>query len=109
MRILLFAVLLAGCSTKHVSRERAQAACDHQIELGYWTGFEGSVKDQGLDPKDPKVKASGVSNLAEQRATKEWAAARDKCADPFEKAATEEQLTCVIAATTQEAALDCIK
>ncbi|MBL9017769.1 MAG: hypothetical protein JNL83_26520 [Myxococcales bacterium] len=107
--IVLSILVTAACGKSHVSRESAQAACEHQTELGFWKGFDSSVRKNQLDPAAPEVKAQGVEGLAEQRKTPEWKAVVDKCTDTFVKAATDKQVKCVMAATTSEAAQACLK
>ena len=105
-RIALLLLFTAACA-KHASHEQAVAACDHEIELGYWKGFDESIAKAGHDPKDPDIHAMGVQALPDKKKSDEWKSARDSCATGMENA-TPEQLTCVTAATTVDAAMACL-
>ena len=106
--LALIALFITACG-KHASHEQAQAACDHEIELGFWKGFDESLAKAGHDPKDPDTHKMGVSALADQRKGDEWKKALDDCTKGFESGATSEQLECVKAATTVDAAQACLK
>jgi hypothetical protein len=107
-RLVLVALVLAGCG-KHATKEQAQAACDHQIELGYWQGFAESIKKSGHDPADPDIHAQGVQALAAQRKTEAWQAELSKCTDTYADHASAAQLECVAAAKTADDSLACLK
>lgn len=100
--------LVGACKKDRPTREEAQAACAHQIELGYWSGFDEAVRSQKLDPKDPAVKARGDAGLVEQRTTPDWTAAVGTCTDGFAKMATKTQISCVMAAKTVDTATACL-
>jgi hypothetical protein len=105
-RIALLVLFTAACA-KQATPEQAQAACDHEIELGYWKGFDESIAKAGHDPKDPDIHAMGEKALPDQKKSTEWKSARDSCAKGMEHA-TPDQLTCVSAATTVDAAMACL-
>ena len=46
-RLALVALFVVAACGKHASREQAEAACEHEIELGFWSGFEDSIKKGG--------------------------------------------------------------
>jgi hypothetical protein len=106
---LLGIVVLAACSAKHISGDDAQAACDHLTELGFWTGFEESIKKAGQDPKDPTVRAQGEQGLIDARKSDEWKAEVSKCADGFAESASQQQVTCIMAAKTSADGTACLK
>lgn len=108
MRRLLLAIVLAGCA-KHATREQAQTACEHQVELGYWDGVAEGLTKQGLDAHDPQLHAIAAQQLAAQQQTDEWRAAVTECTDAFFGHASPSQIACVMAATTSDAASACLK
>ncbi len=97
-----------GCQGRP-SPEQARAACDHQVELGFWKGFDQSVRKQGLDPSSPEIRKQGEDGLAKERKGKEWLAQVQKCADGYQKLATKKQLDCIQAAKTSDESLACLK
>lgn len=110
MRPILFATILVltACG-KHASREQAAAACEHQIELGYWKGFDEALTKNGHDPKDPAMHQQGAQALPEQQKTDAWKAELSKCTDTYADHASPAQIACITAATTSDAALACLK
>ena len=90
------------------SYSEAAAACQHQMELGFWSGFESSLKSRGHDPADPAIHAAGEKALKDQQAGKDWKAELDKCTDGYLKLATKAQMKCVTGAKTADAAQACL-
>lgn len=111
MRLVLLAIVtaaLAACSNQRPSHADAEAACEHQVELGFWEGFAKSVEKQGLKPDDPKAKQIGQDGLEQNKKTDEWKQAVAKCTDTFERLASKDQIKCVMAATTPAASQACL-
>ena len=106
--LLLVTILLAACG-KHATRDQAQAACEHQIELGYWKGFDEALTKSGHDPKDPAMHAQGVQALPEQQKTDAWKAELATCTDTYADKASPAQIACITAAATSDAATACLK
>lgn len=102
------ALAASACSGDHPTHDEAAAACTHQMELGFWTGFEGSLKARGHDPADPAVHAAGVKALQDQHATPEWKQELDKCTDGYVRLATKAQIKCITAAKTADDAKACV-
>ncbi len=98
----------AGCQGRP-SREQSRAACQHQVELGFWSGYNKSITRQGLDPTSAEVKKLGVDGLAKEREGKAWKAQVEKCAKSYQKLATKKQLDCITTAKTSDEALACVK
>lgn len=110
VRFVLLAIVtaaLAACSSKP-SHAEAEAACEHQVELGFWAGVAESAQKQGLKPDDPKAKQIGEAALAQNKQTDEWKQAVAKCTDTFERLASKDQIKCVMAATSTDAAHACL-
>ena len=105
-RLMLIAALAlaTGCH-KHATRAQAEAACEHEIELGYWKGFDGAV----ANPNDPAIHAEGEKALVEQKASKAWKDELAKCTDGAVDEATPEQTDCITAAKTEAEATACAK
>lgn len=103
-------VTLALCACKkHPTKAQAKAACEHQIELGYWSGFNKTVAKAGLDPSSPDIKSKGTSALAGQQKTKRWQAQLQKCTKTFARLASVKQINCINKAKTTDAASACLK
>ncbi len=107
-RFVLVAFVLGACSAKHVSHELAQAACEHQIELGYWKGFDESLAKAGHDSKDPDLHKMGETALVQQKKGDDWKKALDECTKGFEEQGTTAQAECVKGAATTDAAMACV-
>jgi hypothetical protein len=88
LTIVLVAVLAtaAGCG-KHPSKEKANAACEHSVELG----FMESSAAQGSD-------ADTKAMLDEMKKGPLWKEAVEKCTKDAMEDATPEQVDCVLAA-----------
>ena len=111
VRLVLLSIVtaaLAACSHSRPSHAEAEAACEHQVELGFWEGFGESVQKQGLKPDDPKAKQIGQEGLEQNKKTDSWKQAVATCADKFERLATKDQIKCVMAATTPAASQACL-
>jgi hypothetical protein len=103
-RILLVAsILLVTACHKHPTREKAEAACEHEIEIGFWKGFNGAVGNAN----DPETHKQGEAALVEQKQSKAWKDALAKCTDGAMDEATPEQVDCILAAKTEDESLAC--
>ena len=110
MRRFAFAtVLVVAACGKHASREQAAAACEHQIELGYWEGFDAALTKSGHDPKDPSMHAQGVQALPAQQKTDAWKSEIATCTDTYAEKASPAEVACITAAATSDAAIACLK
>ncbi len=106
--IVAFAGLAAACSPPpRASAEAATRACLHQIELGFWQGFEGTLAKNGV-AMDDEQRATGKAGFDEAMAGAEAKAEVAKCVEGYTRLATPEQAECIAAASTSEAAQRCI-
>jgi len=111
LALLFFAStgLSAACSpAPRASVEAATRACVHQLELGFWQGFEGSLAKNGV-AMDDEQRATGKASFDELMAGAEGKAEVARCVEGYTRLATPEQAECVAAAKTSEAAQGCIK
>ncbi|HTJ46088.1 MAG TPA: hypothetical protein VL463_28480 [Kofleriaceae bacterium] len=106
MRLALVLLFVAACG-KHASRAQVEAACEHEIELGFWSGFEDSIKKGGHDANDPELHAMAVKALAEQQQSDGWKAQLKTCTDGSVDQMTPAQYECIVAAKTVQAGIAC--
>ena len=91
-----------------VERGVAQKACEHQIGLGFWQGYEKSFKAKGVE-LDAAAREEGAMELEKLRADPEYKAQLEKCTDGFAKLATQANIDCVLAAKAPADAQACLK
>lgn len=99
----------AACGSKiGVDRVVAEKACAHNIELGFWAGFEKQLTTQGIAIDDAR-RAEAKAHLAEVLASDEYKGQLGKCTDGFAKMATQAQMDCVTGAKSPAEATACLK
>ena len=99
----------AACGSKiGVDRAVAEKACAHNIELGFWAGFEKQLTAQGIAIDDAR-RAEAKTHLAEVLTSDLYKGELAKCTDGFAKMATQAQMDCVSAAKSPADATACLK
>ena len=91
-RIAILVLLVAAACGSKPDRAKAQAACEHVVELGFWEA--AGEKNVGHD--DPETKAL----LEDQKKGPLWKESVDKCIEEAMSDSSPAQVDCVIAAKT---------
>ena len=86
---IVILVVVAACGGSKPDRAKAQAACDHSVELG----FMESAAAKGSD-------ADAKAMLAEMKKGPIWKEQVDQCTDAAMKDSSASQVDCILAAKT---------
>ena len=102
-------LFVVGCSSKpKATPEAAGKACVRHVELGFWKGYESSLKDSGV-ALDDATRAEGEASFKELLASAEGQAQVAKCTQSYVELATLAQVECIAAAKTTDDAAACVK